>query len=76
MDKLLKYWNSKIKSDPGERTIWQRNLKEPSSVIRRLTTTISRSVKIQTDFDEKSFEDKGVVTDGKRKYGENIQIIY
>ncbi|OTF71244.1 hypothetical protein BLA29_010848, partial [Euroglyphus maynei] len=63
MNKLLKYWQTNVRCPidsiaNGQQP--QRRLKDPS---RRLTTTISRSVKIQTDSDGKRFEEKGVTTD-------------
>ncbi|KAH7641189.1 hypothetical protein HUG17_4233 [Dermatophagoides farinae] len=74
MNKLLKYWetHSGYPIDSFQSTMnseqqqqrRRRNSQQLKDPIRRLTTTISRSVKIQTDSDgEKSFEEKGVTTD-------------
>nr|XP_027206169.1 probable WRKY transcription factor protein 1 [Dermatophagoides pteronyssinus]XP_027206170.1 probable WRKY transcription factor protein 1 [Dermatophagoides pteronyssinus] len=89
MNKLLKYWethvgypidssiNNKSTTSQQQQQQQQRRtnnqLKDP---IRRLTTTISRSVQIQTDSDGKSFEEKGVTTDNNNHFDLKQQIFH
>ena len=63
MDDLLKHWKSK---SPMAEFSDRSSSNDHSSRVarRRLTTTIGRSVEIQTEFEHKSCQEKGISTEG------------
>ncbi|KAH9415163.1 hypothetical protein DERP_006253 [Dermatophagoides pteronyssinus] len=86
MNKLLKYWETHVgypidssinnKSTTSQQQQQRRTNNQLKDPIRRLTTTISRSVQIQTDSDGKSFEEKGVTTDNNNHFDLKQQIFH
>ena len=86
MNKLLKYWETHVgypidssinnKSTTTSQQQQRRTNNQLKDPIRRLTTTISRSVQIQTDSDGKSFEEKGVITDNNNHFDLKQQIFH